>query len=81
MHSGTEQKPPVRIKLCQEIKSIDIFLSENIIPAVWWFLLGSDVGGDGHPRLRTEVGLVGSDGFAIVAVDVLLEEPVPLHLA
>ena len=43
-------------------------------------LLIADIGGDGHPGLRTEIGLVGSDGFPIVTVDVLLQEPVTTHV-
>ena len=44
-------------------------------------LLSADIGGDGHPGLWTEIGLVGSDWFAIVTVDILLEVPVPGHIA
>ena len=43
-------------------------------------LLSADIGGDGHLGLRAEIGLVGSDGFPVVTVDILLEEPVPGHL-
>ena len=44
-------------------------------------LLSADIGGDGHPGLWTEIGLVGSDWFSIVTVDILLQVPVPLHLS
>ena len=45
---------------------------------VW--LLSADIGGNGHPGLWTEIGLVRSDGLAIVTVDILLEVPVPGHV-
>ena len=43
------------------------------------FLIG-DIGADWESWLRTQIWLVGSEGFAIVTVDVLLEEPVALNL-
>lgn len=57
-----------------ENNNLDIRTQQQVL------LLGADIGRDGHPWLWTKIWLVGSDRFAVVTVDILLEEPVPGHV-
>ena len=67
----------IKLKLSAENIRFKVKLHSKV-PGV---SLVTDVGVDGHPGLRAEVGLVGSNGFTIVTVYILLQEPVSLQRA